>query len=64
MFSEKTDLYQSKFLFLFGRMQCCPNKRIEIKVLSQHRHKKQKDFLLILLTIMVLRINSEIGRNV
>ena len=36
MFSEKTDLYYIIFLFFFGRMQCCPNKRIYIRALFQH----------------------------
>ena len=43
-------------------MQCYPNKRIYIKALSQHSHKKRKDFLLVLLT-MVSRIISEIERK-
>ena len=42
--SERTDLYQNKCVSLFGRMQCCPNKRIHIRPLSQHSHKKRKDF--------------------
>ena len=63
MFSEKADLYYNKFLFLFDRMQCCPNKRIYIRALSQHSHKKRKDFLLIFLTV-VSRMISEIERNV
>ena len=42
--SERTDLYQNKCVSLFGRMQCCPNKRIHIRALSQHSHKKRKDF--------------------
>ena len=35
MFSEMTVLYKNKFLSLFGRMQCCPNKGIYIRALSQ-----------------------------
>ena len=48
---------------MFDRMQCCPNKHIYIRALSQASHKKREDFLLILLT-MVSRIISEIERNV
>ena len=44
-------------------MQCCLNNRIYIRALFQHSHKKQKDFLLILLT-MVSRTISEIEQNV
>ena len=43
-------------------MQFCLNKRTYIRALSQHSHKKRKDFLLILLN-MVSRIISQIERN-
>ena len=52
MFSERTDLYQNKFFSLFGSMEYCPNKRIYIRALSQLSHKKRKDFLLFLMTVV------------
>ena len=62
-FPKRLIYIKTNFYFLFGRMQYCPNNRIYISALSQHSHKKRKNFLLILLTI-VSRIISEIERNV
>ena len=47
-FLKRLIYIKKKFLSLFGWMQCCPNKRIYIRALSQHSHKKWKDFLVFL----------------